>query len=193
MIDSRGMPCPQPVLMAEEALIKIQEGSILILVDNEASTQNLSRFAKKNGFYSDVTKEGDYWRVKITKEYNCEIDMDKNQEPQKDILLIIATTTMGKDEALGKILMKSFFETIKVTKELPHTIFFMNTAIQITTRENEILPILKDLADMGVEIFTCGTCLKYFNKEGDLKVGYRGTSNHIVEGMKDFKKTVWIG
>ena len=42
-------------------------------------------------------------------------------------------------------------------------------------------------------IFTCGTCLKYFNLEDKLKVGYRGTSSHIVEGLKDFKKTAWIG
>jgi hypothetical protein len=46
---------------------------------------------------------------------------------------------------------------------------------------------------MGVEIFSCGTCLKYFGLESSLKVGYRGTTNHIVEGMKDFKKTIWIG
>jgi hypothetical protein len=26
-----------------------------------------------------------------------------------------------------------------------------------------------------------------------LKVGRRGATNHIAEGMKDFDKTVWIG
>jgi hypothetical protein len=46
---------------------------------------------------------------------------------------------------------------------------------------------------MGVEIFTCGTCLKYFGLESELKVGYRGTTNHIVEGMKEFRKTIWVG
>jgi hypothetical protein len=28
--------------------------------------------------------------------------------------------------------------------------------------------------------------------EAALKVGYRGTTNHIVEGMQDFDKVVWI-
>jgi hypothetical protein len=52
--------------------------------------------------------------------------------------------------------------------------------------------ILKEIEDLGVEIFSCGTCLKYYNLEDELKVGYRGTTNHIVEGIKDFKKVVWV-
>ena len=31
---------------------------------------------------------------------------------------------MGKEESLGRVLMKGFFETMKVTKEIPHTMFF---------------------------------------------------------------------
>ena len=41
---------------------------------------------------------------------------------------------------------------------------------------------------MGVEIFSCGTCLKYYNLESELKVGYRGATNHIVEGLRTFRK-----
>jgi hypothetical protein len=56
-----------------------------------------------------------------------------------------------------------------------------------------MIGLLKELDTMGVMIFTCGTCLKYFNLESNLKVGYRGTTTNILEGMKDCKKTVWIG
>jgi len=35
-IDARGMDCPKPVIMAEEALTKISEGVVDVLVDNEA-------------------------------------------------------------------------------------------------------------------------------------------------------------
>jgi len=42
-------------------------------------------------------------------------------------------------------------------------------------------------------MYSCGTCLKHYGLENELKVGHRGTTNHIVEGMKDFDKTVWIG
>lgn len=199
IIDARGIPCPKPVLLAEEALSKIDEGIIEILVDNEASVKNLTRFAQKSGFYVEDKKIENYWSVKIVKGYPCEIDKAVEQQSTKvseietAYFLIIASDTMGKDEELGRVLMKGFFETIKVTKEIPHTIFFLNAGVKLTTTNEEIIPILKEIQKMGVEIFSCGTCLKYYNLESELKVGYRGTTNHIVEGIKDFKKTVWIG
>jgi selenium metabolism protein YedF len=195
VIDARGFGCPKPIMMAEEALSKMDEGSIDILVDNEASAINLDRFATKHNLYKETSKEENYWRVKIVKGYVCETPGEKNriEEQKKDLFLIIGTDPMGKEEELGKILMKGVFETMKVTKEIPHTMFFLNTGVKLTTLDNEIIPILKEFEEMGVEIFTCGTCLKYFNLESELKVGYRGTTNHIVEGITEFKKTVWIG
>lgn len=209
LIDARGLGCPKPVMMAEDAVSKITEGIVDILVDNETSVENLSRFAAQNGCYSEVEKQDDCWRVEIVKGYPCEIKSQESgvkrqesegkrqfkedaKETDKDLLLIIGTDTMGKEESLGKVLMKGFFETMKVTKEIPHTIFFLNAGVKLTTSNEDVIPILKEIEAMGVEIFSCGTCLKYYNLESELKVGYRGTTNHIVEGIKDFQKVVWI-
>jgi selenium metabolism protein YedF len=201
LIDARGLGCPKPVLLAEDALSRLDEGIIDVLVDNEASLKNLARFASKNGFYYEGSKEDSYWKIRIVKGHTSEATAGQSglsftpgcEEPEKDVLLIIGSDTIGKDEALGKILMKGFFETIKATKEIPHTIFFLNAAVKLTTTDEEMIIILQDLEKMGVEIFSCGTCLKYYDLEKALKVGYRGTTNHIVEGIKDFNKTVWIG
>ena len=195
-IDARGIACPKPVVMAEEALAKIGEGTVEILVDNEASVSNLKRFSAKSGFYPESAKEDNCWRVRIVKGYVCDLPSVKEEvpiRPEKDILLIIASDTMGKEEELGRILMKGCIETLRVTKELPHTIFFLNAGVKLTTTDEDLVPVLRELESMGVEIFSCGTCLKYYGLESALKVGYRGTTNHIVEGMKDFKKTIWIG
>ncbi|OGW26573.1 MAG: hypothetical protein A2X59_01390 [Nitrospirae bacterium GWC2_42_7] len=100
---------------------------------------------------------------------------------------------MGKEEALGNILMRAYFETIKTYKQVPHTIFFLNSGVKLTTTNADIYPILKEIEAMGVEMYSCGTCLKYYGLEAEIKVGHRGSTNHIVEGMKDFDKTVWIG
>ncbi len=201
LVDARGLGCPKPLLLAEDALSGLDEGVIDVLVDNEASLKNLTRFASKNGFYSEESKEDGYWKVRIVKGHPCEVPAGQSgpspspadEEPEKDVLLIIGSDTIGKDETLGKILMKGFFETMKATKEIPHTIFFLNTAVKLTTTEEEMIIILQDLEKMGVEIFSCGTCLKHYDLEKALKVGHRGTTNHIVEGIKDFSKTVWIG
>lgn len=201
LIDARGLGCPKPVTMAEDSLAKIGEGMVDVLVDNEAAVKNLSRFASKNSLYAETEKIDNYWRVRLVKGYPYETGSEfgvkssefKEKTEEKDILLIVGTDALGKEEGLGKILIKGFFETMKVTKEIPHTIFFLNAGVKLTTTDTEIIPILKDIEAMGVEIYSCGTCLKHYNLEPELKVGHRGTTNHIVEGIKDFKKTVWIG
>ncbi len=115
------------------------------------------------------------------------------EQTDKHLMLVVAADSLGRDEEIGRLLVKGFFETMKATKEIPHTIFFLNAGVKLTTINDEIIPVLKEIADMGVEIFSCGTCLKYYNLESEIKVGYRGTTNHIVEGMSDFQKVVWIG
>lgn len=85
-----------------------------------------------------------------------------------------------------------FFETMKAHKQLPHTIFFLNARVQLTTMNADIIAILKEIEAMGVEIYSCGTCLKHYDLKSSLRVGRRGTTNHIVEGMQDFDKGVWI-
>lgn len=195
VIDARGQDCPRPVMMAEEALSKISEGIVEVIVDNEASAENLVSFAKGNAFYPETTKDGRDWRVKIVKGYVCApgTASEKGSTAGKDLLLVVGTDTMGKEEELGRVLMKAYLETMKTYKQLPHTIFFLNAGVKLTTTNAETVPLLKDIEAMGVEIYSCGTCLRHYNLESQLKVGKRGMTNHIVEGMKDFTRTVWIG
>lgn len=195
VIDARDQGCPKPVMMAEEVLSKITEGIIEVIVDNEASADNLAWFAKNNAFFSETTRDGNDWRVKIVKGYACAptATTEKAQATEKTLLLVVGTDTMGKEEDLGKILMKAYFETMKTYKQIPNSIFFLNAGVKLTTTNADIYPILKEIESMGVEIYSCGTCLKHYGLEDELKVGHRGTTNHIVEGMKDVDKTVWIG
>ncbi len=193
-IDARGLECPKPVMVAEEALAKMSEGIVDVLVDNEGSAKNLAKFAKTNSLYSETYQEDNVWRVKIVKGYPCEVPGEERRpDSEKGIFLVIATDTLGKEEELGRILMKGFFETMKVYKELPKAIFFVNAGVRLTTTNEETVALLKEFDVMGVEIFSCGTCLKYFNLESELKVGLRGNTANILEGMRDCKKTVWIG
>jgi selenium metabolism protein YedF len=195
VIDARGQGCPKPVMMAEEALSKITEGIVEVIVDNEGSADNLERLAKRNAFYSEVISNGYDWRVKIVKGCVCApaTVAEETTKEEKNLLLVVSTDTLGKEEELGKILMKAYFETMKAYKQLPHTIFFLNAGVKLTTMNEEIVAVLKDIEAIGVEIYSCGTCLNHYNLESQLQVGHRGTTNNIVEGMMDFSKTVWIG
>ena len=197
-VNAKGLPCPQPVIKTKEALESVKKGEkIKVILDNEASFRNVQKFVnaqkhkivstEKNGneYIIIIEKVGD-----ISKEVpiSCEIPTEQKQ----DTFIIIATDTMGKEEKLGKILMKAYFETMLVHNLLPDRIFFMNTGIKLTTIEKDFIPLIKELEKKGVEIYTCGTCLKYFQLEDQLKVGKRAGTDVYLEGIFYFKKTVWI-
>lgn len=57
-VDARGMSCPQPVLMAKNAIEKDAEG-IDILVDNNTAKNNVSRFLKNQGYKLEYKNEDD--------------------------------------------------------------------------------------------------------------------------------------
>ena len=200
VIDARGLGCPKPVMMAQEALSGIKEGIVEVLVDNYGSSENVLMFAQSAGCFAEVLREGQDFRIKIVKGYTCkpanakpETKKEEVADSKKDIFLVVATDQLGKEEELGRMLIKGFFETMKVTKEVPHTIFFLNAGVKLTTVDEELIRVLKDIEAMGAEIFSCGTCLKYYGLETNLKVGYRGTTNNVIDGMADKGKTVWIG
>jgi len=197
-IDARGKGCPQPVIMTDEALSKMQEGIVEVIVDNEEASLNIRGYAVQNGMFVEQSREGRDWKVKIVKGYACKpgatpvSDVAEPAQKKKTLLIIIGTDSLGKDEDLGKKLVKGFFDTMKVYKQLPHTMLFLNAGVKLTTVNEETVAVLKEIADLGVEIYSCGTCLKHYNLEAELKVGNRGTTNHIVEGMQDLDKVVWV-
>lgn len=65
-VDARGLSCPQPVLLAIRAME--QQGPIEILVDNEASRENVSRAARARGWSVAAHElDGDQWRLELTR------------------------------------------------------------------------------------------------------------------------------
>ena len=119
-IDARGIQCPKPVMMAEEALSKISEGITEVLVDNSASAENLEKFAKRNGFFSETVREGADWCVKVVKGYTCDMPAqdDKGKKSKNCLFVIVASDIMGKEEDLGHILMKHAGANKKVKNPL---------------------------------------------------------------------------
>jgi selenium metabolism protein YedF len=196
-IDARGQGCPRPVMMAEEALNNIEEGIVEVLVGNEESALNVAGYAAQNALFAETKKEGRDWRVKIVKGYTCKPSSESGAgssapEKKKTLLLVVGSDIMGREDDLGKTLMKAFFETMKVYKQLPHTIFFLNTGVYLTTTNADTAGLLIEMEKMGVDIYSCGTCLTKYNLESKLAVGHRGTMNIVVEGMQDFERTVWV-
>jgi tRNA 2-thiouridine synthesizing protein A len=66
-VDARGLSCPVPVIKTKEALDKLLDGEVVVLVDEEAAKENVSRLANSLGCRVKITEEGDDFRLAITK------------------------------------------------------------------------------------------------------------------------------
>ena len=68
LIDTCGLSCPQPVLMFLPAAKKQPEGPFSVLVDNEASRENVTRAARNSGFDVTESEENGIWRLEIRRQ-----------------------------------------------------------------------------------------------------------------------------
>jgi tRNA 2-thiouridine synthesizing protein A len=69
VVDTRGLSCPQPVLMTMDEINMLKKGQIVILVDTDTSKENVSRAAKTQGWQvMEVLEEGTGYRITISKE-----------------------------------------------------------------------------------------------------------------------------
>jgi tRNA 2-thiouridine synthesizing protein A len=64
-IDARGLSCPQPALMTRQALQKVNQGKIEVLIDTTTALENITRLAKNLGWKLNVEiqPEGGYKMV----------------------------------------------------------------------------------------------------------------------------------
>ena len=58
-VDARGLSCPQPAMLARQALQKTDKGTIEVLVDSSTARENVSRLAKNSGWNVTVENQPD--------------------------------------------------------------------------------------------------------------------------------------
>jgi selenium metabolism protein YedF len=200
-VDARRLPCPQPVLKTKDALEQAPGLPLQIIVDNEASRDNVLRFLRNAGVTIDTVEQrgGDYYIS--TKETPIAISTELKSEefpctpPQVGagtaIFINKDRIGHGSDE-LGTNLMKAFIATIKDLSVQPKSICFMNSGVRLAVRGAETLPYLKVLEEKGIELLVCGTCLGYFNLKEEIGVGRISNMYDISETMLKSSKVITL-
>ena len=198
VLDCRGLACPQPVIRAKELLDSLAQGAVEVLVDNEAAQSNLERFGKSQGCGVEIrASAGDTRHITISKgtsgngakavapeDYRCDL-------PGIGLVCVIPADTMGRgNDALGGVLMRAYIKTLKSLSPLPAKIFFYNSGVKITATESDLIAPLRELADQGVEIYSCGTCLDFLNLKDALRVGQVTNMFEIMDAMAQASKVV---
>ena len=162
-------------------------------MDNEVAVENLKKMAVQKGYSCDSSKldDGSY-SVKLTIEaVNADELSDTDEALQctcrpaaDNRVVVIRSSYMGEgSEELGKVLIKGFIYALSQQDNPPETMLFYNGGAKLTCEGSESLEDLKELKSRGVKIFTCGTCLNYYELSDKLAVGEVTNMYDIAEKM----------
>ena len=192
-IDARGLACPKPVINTKKELDNIEQGIVIVTVDNDVAKQNILKLSSSLNCESRVIKEEkDLISIEIKKGENVIIE-EKKQEELEDKCIFISSNKMGNgNDELGEVLMKGFIYTLTESKPYPKSILLVNSGVKLTTENYDTVGNLKILEEAGVEILSCGTCLDYYGLKGSLKLGSVTNMYTIVDIMKNSSQTISI-
>ncbi|NLB18976.1 MAG: sulfurtransferase-like selenium metabolism protein YedF, partial [Syntrophomonadaceae bacterium] len=97
-------------------------------------------------------------------------------------VILVTNQFLGQgNDALGRTLMRSFNYTLTQMEGMVDSIIFMNSGVLLTTKGSEVLEYLLSLEKSGVRIWSCGTCLEFYNLGDQLAVGQITNMYSIME------------
>lgn len=107
--------------------------------------------------------------------------------------MFVCTDRIGQgDEELGHKLAGSFLYSLARTDPKPEMVLFMNSGVRLACEGSPALDDLRLLAEDGVSIMSCGTCLDYFGLMDKLAVGEVGNMNDTAKAFMDASDVVTI-
>ena len=195
-IDCRGLACPAPVLQTKQEIENDHPDVIKVIVDDEASKQNVSRFMESQDLKVSVKKDGEDFHV-IGKRQRRAIHEEpvvaRPETERKKIMVMVTNVHMGHgDDELGKKLMVSFLKTLKEMGSELWRLVFVNNGVKLTIDDSGVLPVVQELEKDGIKILVCGTCLTHFDLLNKKQVGETTNMLDIVTAMQLADKVINI-
>lgn len=193
IVQARGLPCPQPVLLTKKAMQEADD--ILTIVDGPDQAENVARMARQAGWQVEVDGKEEAVYVRITRPQQLSQEQRGESRPAAGpLVLVVPGETMGRGEAteLGQVLIRSFFHTLLEIERRPDVIVFYNTGVRLVVEGSPILEDLRALSEQGVQILACGTCLGYFDLKDRVAVGTVSNMYTIAETLLGAGRVVMV-
>jgi selenium metabolism protein YedF len=201
IVDTRGLACPQPVILAKKALEEAKE--VLVIADNDEAVENIRRLANKMECAIAVAREEDgAFRIRLTRGGEapphegtdigivCGTAKEERGAPLP-LVIVLSSDRLGRgNDELGEVLMQSFVHTLLTLEPRPDTIILYNTGVRLAGRESALIEDLKQLEAAGVALFVCGTCVNYFQLKEQLGAGIISNMYDIAAAMTGAGKLV---
>ncbi len=174
-IDARELPCPQPVVLTRAAILSGETDQLIVIVSDPAQAENVAALARNQGWEVQIETQGEdgiYLKVSKSDTATMAVKEGGSCGTATNIVVLIACDKFGQGaDELGGILMRAFIKTVREIVPQPRTLIFVNSGIKLTIAGSELLPDLELLANAGIQVLSCGTCLDYFKVKDQLAVG----------------------
>ncbi len=108
-------------------------------------------------------------------------------------IFLIQSNSIGVEGELGLLLMRSFLTTLAAEPEGVEMVLFLNSGVMLTTEGAETLSDIELIEKSGAPVYSCGTCLDYFNIKDKLAVGKVGSMSTTVAGLTSTAQVVTVG
>jgi len=183
-LDTKGLKCPQPLIMLKEALLNLEMGEeISVETDNDTSLKNLLSYLKDQGVEPKVSSAGS---VHTLVAFRPEKDLAASNPAiycSTDLSISYVVCIKGElmgdgDPELGKLLMETFVDNLKLQEQLPTHVVLYNGGVKLAMKESPVCNSLTELEELGIRIMLCGTCIDHYGLQFDIGVGM--ISNMVV-------------
>lgn len=194
ILNCRGLTCPLPVTEARDYIENHpQLDRFQVLVDNSASAENVQRFLESRGFGVTVETVGSDFQINAERAGGpgCETVVQGLIRGGQKIIIVISRDKLGMgDDYLGGQLMLNFLKTLKEMGDELWRLVFLNSGVKLTIEGAESLPAIQELADEGVSVLVCGTCLNHFGLLERKKVGETTNMLDVVTSLQVADKVI---
>jgi intracellular sulfur oxidation DsrE/DsrF family protein len=113
--------------------------------------------------------------------------------PESDTVILVTRNGMGEAEPeLQLKLAGTYFKLLDENNILPAAICFYTDGVKLAVEDSPVLESLLSLANKGVRLILCSTCLNYFNLTDKVKVGVVGGMTDIIEAQMKAGKVISI-
>ena len=88
--------------------------------------------------------------------------------------------------------MRSWFHTLGEVKPTPDVVILVNSGGKLAVEGAPVLEELRALADCGVQVLACGTCLGYYGLKDKLALGEVSNMYAIAETLLGAARVVSV-
>lgn len=209
ILDCRGLACPGPVLRCIERLKKDTPTELRVQVDDPAAVENVTRLLTGKGFAVTNEKAGNAWTLTAVRDASAAVSASTTDDAaaaccpagssavsaalnERTTVFITAETLGHGDDGLGGKLMLNFLATLPELGGRLWRIVLVNGGVKLACEGHPCLEKIQALADSGVSVLVCGTCLGFFGLLEKKKVGETTNMLDVVTSLDVAGKVIKI-